>query len=222
MGRIEDLRKLQKCYRIRDDFYLLNTIITRHGASPVHMLFFSLLKKLLSRVQPFATPWTADRQAPLSMGFSRQERQVGCHSLLQGIFPTQGSNPCLWHCRQIHIYTVLISAKSKEALLSVFLAGKAQTARRAARSQADGGQPAGGGLAGPEAHTLLSWSQPPCTCIMCQDAARITIQSSHITAFTWQDWYVRVSQKPEEVYVSFPRSDSSQAARQRIGWGRLI
>ena len=26
---------------------------------------------------------------------------VGCHALLQGIFPTQGSNPGLWHCRQI-------------------------------------------------------------------------------------------------------------------------
>ena len=26
---------------------------------------------------------------------------VGSHSLLQGIFPTQGSNPGLLHCRQI-------------------------------------------------------------------------------------------------------------------------
>ena len=26
---------------------------------------------------------------------------VGCHVLLQGIFPTQGSNPVLLHCRQI-------------------------------------------------------------------------------------------------------------------------
>ena len=26
---------------------------------------------------------------------------VGCHALLQGIFPTQGLNPDLWHCRQI-------------------------------------------------------------------------------------------------------------------------
>ena len=26
---------------------------------------------------------------------------VACHALLQGIFPTQGSNPCLPHCRQI-------------------------------------------------------------------------------------------------------------------------
>ena len=33
-------------------------------------------------------------------GFSRQE-WVGCHALLQGIFPTLGSNPGLPHCRQI-------------------------------------------------------------------------------------------------------------------------
>ena len=26
---------------------------------------------------------------------------IGCHALLQGIFPTQGSNPGLPHCRQI-------------------------------------------------------------------------------------------------------------------------
>ena len=26
---------------------------------------------------------------------------VGCHALLQGIFPTQGLNPCLLNCRQI-------------------------------------------------------------------------------------------------------------------------
>ena len=26
---------------------------------------------------------------------------VGCHALIQGIFPTQGSNPGLLHCRQI-------------------------------------------------------------------------------------------------------------------------
>ena len=27
--------------------------------------------------------------------------RVGCHALLQGIFPTQGSNPGLPHCRQV-------------------------------------------------------------------------------------------------------------------------
>ena len=36
------------------------------------------------------------------MEFPRQEYTgVGCHSLLQGIFPTQGSNLGLPHCRQI-------------------------------------------------------------------------------------------------------------------------
>ena len=35
------------------------------------------------------------------MGFSRPESWSGCLSLLQGIFPTQGLNPGLPHCRQI-------------------------------------------------------------------------------------------------------------------------
>ena len=42
-----------------------------------------------------ATPGTVAHQAPLSMGFSRQEYWSGLHFLLQGIFPTQGLNPCL-------------------------------------------------------------------------------------------------------------------------------
>ena len=33
--------------------------------------------KLLSRVRLFATPWTVAQQAPLSMGFSRQEYWSG-------------------------------------------------------------------------------------------------------------------------------------------------
>ena len=47
-----------------------------------------------------ATPWTVAHQAPLSMGFSRQEYWSGL-PLLQGIFPNQGSNQGLPHCRQI-------------------------------------------------------------------------------------------------------------------------
>ena len=118
----------------------------------------------------FGTPWTVACQAPLSMGFSRQEYQsglqfpcpgdlpnpgikprspalqtdslltelqgseseshsvmsnslwphglynpwnspgqntgVGSLSLLQGIFPIQGSNPGLLHCRQILYWTM--------------------------------------------------------------------------------------------------------------------
>jgi hypothetical protein len=47
------------------------------------------------------TPWTVARQAPLSMGFSRQEYWSGLPFLLQRIFPIQESNLGLLHCRKI-------------------------------------------------------------------------------------------------------------------------
>ena len=47
----------------------------------------------LSCVLTLATPWTVARQAPLSIGFPRQEQWRGLPFPLQGIFPTQGSNP---------------------------------------------------------------------------------------------------------------------------------
>ena len=57
---------------------------------------------VLSRsvVSNSATPWTVACQAPLSMGFPGKNTGVGCHFLLQGIFPTQESNlhlPWLLH-----------------------------------------------------------------------------------------------------------------------------
>ena len=52
--------------------------------------------KLLSHGQLFSTPWSIH-----SMEFSRQNTGVGSLSLFQGIFPTQGLNPGLLHCRQI-------------------------------------------------------------------------------------------------------------------------
>ena len=49
----------------------------------------------LSHVQLFATLWAVTYQAPLSMGFPRQEYCSGLPCLLKGIFWTQGSNLCL-------------------------------------------------------------------------------------------------------------------------------
>ena len=46
----------------------------------------------------FATPWTVAHQAPLSMGFPRQEYWRGLPFPSPGIFPTQSSNPHLLHC----------------------------------------------------------------------------------------------------------------------------
>ena len=48
-----------------------------------------------SCVQLFVTLWTVAHQAPLSMGFPRQNYWSGLPSLLQGIFLTQGLNPHL-------------------------------------------------------------------------------------------------------------------------------
>ena len=49
----------------------------------------------ISSIRLCATSWTVARQAPLSVEFSRQDYWSGCHSFLQGIFPTQGLNLCL-------------------------------------------------------------------------------------------------------------------------------
>ena len=56
---------------------------------------YACVLSCFSHVQLFETLWTVACQAPLSIVFSGKNTQVGCHALLQGIFPTQGSNPGL-------------------------------------------------------------------------------------------------------------------------------
>ena len=73
--------------------------------------------KPLSCVWLFATPWTVPHQAPLSMKFSSKNTAMGCHSLLQVILPTQGSNLDLLHCRQI-LYQ--LSQQGSPSIISSF------------------------------------------------------------------------------------------------------
>ena len=54
-------------------------------------IIFTSEVKSLNPVRLFVTPWDSPGK---STG-------VGCHFLLQGIFPTQGSNPGLLHSRRI-------------------------------------------------------------------------------------------------------------------------
>ena len=49
--------------------------------------------KSLSHVQLFATPWTVAYQAPLSMGFSRQECWSGLPFPSPGDLPNPGIEP---------------------------------------------------------------------------------------------------------------------------------
>ena len=57
-----------------------------------------------SHVLLFEIPRTVAHQAPLSMFFPGKTIGMGCHFLLQGIFPTQGLNPGFLHSRQILYY----------------------------------------------------------------------------------------------------------------------
>ena len=57
--------------------------------------------KSLSRVRLFVIPWTVAYQAPLSMGFSRQEYWSGVPFPFPGDLPDQGLNLGLLHCRQM-------------------------------------------------------------------------------------------------------------------------
>ena len=69
-----------------------------------------------SPVQLFATLWTVALQAPLSMGLSRQAYWSGF--LLQRIFLTQGSSPCLPHL--LHCTWILYHGATWEVFETVY------------------------------------------------------------------------------------------------------
>ena len=74
-------------------FYLQGHFLKNRG----HILCMKVKKwMLLSRVWLLVTPWTLH-----PWNSPGQNIGVGSPSLLQGIFPTQGSNRGLLHCRQI-------------------------------------------------------------------------------------------------------------------------
>ena len=62
------------------------------------------VQSLFSRVQLFVTLWTVTRQAPLSVGFSRQEYWSGLPRAPPGDLLHLGiksTSLCLLHCRQV-------------------------------------------------------------------------------------------------------------------------
>ena len=67
----------------------------------IHESVSQSVRKLVSRVWLFIIPWTIAHQAHLSMEFSGKNTVGGCHFFLHRIFPTQGLNLGLPHCRQI-------------------------------------------------------------------------------------------------------------------------
>ena len=97
------------------------------------LFFFSLLLKygsclVTKSLLTLTTPWTIARQVPLFIGFSRQAYWSSLHFLLQRIFPIQGSNLCLLHCRQI-LYQLSHQGKvlSKSRFLQFLHNGSSKT-----------------------------------------------------------------------------------------------
>ena len=68
------------------------------------VLVMLLFVELLNHLQLFVTLWTIARQAPHPWDSPGKNPRVGCHSIRQGIFLTEGSNQpllCLLHHRGI-------------------------------------------------------------------------------------------------------------------------
>ena len=95
-------------------FFKDNTLISLWQE---HVCMLSCFSRVL------VTPWTIARQAPLSMGFSRQEYWSGFHFLLQGFFPTERLNPHVLLSRQVlyhwatweaHLLTGMTCQKTRE------------------------------------------------------------------------------------------------------------
>ena len=93
------------------DFYTVysfpkrsNNVKCRHPSAFGHTGIINTMLRLIlvmcacmfccfSHARLFATLWAVACQAPLSLGFSRQEYWRGCHALLQGELPDPGIKP---------------------------------------------------------------------------------------------------------------------------------
>ena len=98
-------------------------------------LLLLLLLSRFSRVRLCATPLMAAHWASPFLGFSKQEHWSGlpfpsrmhesekwkcCNFLIQGIFPTQESNPGLLHCRQILYWLSYEGVKVKMKVIQLW------------------------------------------------------------------------------------------------------
>ena len=80
---------------------LVDSLPAELQESPIYTYMKWSEVKPLSRVWLFATQWIIACQAlPSIWDFPGKNSGVGCHFLLQRIFPIQGLNPGLPHCRQ--------------------------------------------------------------------------------------------------------------------------
>ena len=100
MEPLEGTDRQQSLHLARDQRQrMLGSHSSASASHPSRLLFIPLAACVctLSCVWLFEISSTLAHQAPLSIGFSRQESGVCCHFLLQGIFLIQGSNLGVLH-----------------------------------------------------------------------------------------------------------------------------
>ena len=93
----------------RPGLFLSASSVTPSGSSVSHAVVCDSLRPRGLQPPRLLCPWNPPGK----------NTGVGCHFLLQGIFPTQGSNPGLLHCRQI-----LYRLSYWEALVPLHLCNK--------------------------------------------------------------------------------------------------
>ena len=81
----------------------------------------------------FATSWTEAHQLLCPLGFPGKSTGLGCHFLLQEIFPTQGSNPCFlcllhWQAGSLPLEALSTSGKFTSNILQFYSKRKYQQA----------------------------------------------------------------------------------------------
>ena len=89
-----NLNRAFKYLKIKETIFYLVKLGLSYGCSEYVLC-------LVAQPCLFVTPWTIAPQAPLSVDSPGKNTGVGYHALLQGIFPTQGSDPGLLQCKQI-------------------------------------------------------------------------------------------------------------------------
>ena len=102
---------------------LMNLSTLHSSVNSFTSLFFSIgcLLSHFSHVRVYMTTRTIPTRILCPWDSPGKNTGVFCHFLLQGIFPTQGSNPsllCLLHCKQILI-KILKSWNSETEMLKI-------------------------------------------------------------------------------------------------------
>ena len=103
--------------------------ISSHGLFLVHVAAGPGELSPFSRVQLFVIPWTVAHQLLCPWDSPGKNTGVGCHALLQGIFPTQGLNLCLLYFLPLAggffttgtIWETLQFCREKQSLWCLFL-----------------------------------------------------------------------------------------------------